>query len=89
MNNKRALVCGSSKGIGASTAIELSKSGVSITLLARNEESLSKVLTKLDSSKNQKHSYLIADFDNPKELKKKMFDYINSNPTIALICVEN
>ena len=37
MNNKRALVCGSSKGIGAETAIELSKSGVSIILFARNE----------------------------------------------------
>jgi len=28
MKNKRALVCGSSKGIGAATAIELSKAGV-------------------------------------------------------------
>ena len=50
MNNKRALVCGSSKGIGAATAIELSKSGVSIILFARNEDSLSNVLSKLDSS---------------------------------------
>ena len=30
MKNKRALVCGSSKGIGAATAIELSKLGTSI-----------------------------------------------------------
>ena len=57
MNNKRALVCGSSKGIGASTAIELSKLGTSIVLLARNEKSLFGVLDKLDSSNNQKHTY--------------------------------
>ena len=37
MKNKRALVCGSSKGIGAAAAIELSKCGASITLVARNE----------------------------------------------------
>ena len=30
MNNKKALVCGSSKGIGAETAIELSKQGISV-----------------------------------------------------------
>ena len=69
MNSKNALVCGSSKGIGASTAIELSKLGVSITLLARNKNSLSSILDKLDSSNGQNHNYLIADFDNPIKLK--------------------
>ena len=65
MKNKRALVCGSSKGIGSATAIELSKLGISVTLLARNEKSLSKVFEQLDISLNQKHNYIIADIDNP------------------------
>ena len=64
MTKRRALVCGSSKGIGAETAIELSKLGVSVTLLARNEESILEVLSKLDCTNTQKHSYVIADFDN-------------------------
>ena len=85
MNNKRALVCGSSKGIGAATAIELSKSGVSIILFARNEDFLSNVLSKLDTSNNQNHSYLIADFDNPIELKNKIEDYINNNLPIDIL----
>ena len=85
VNNKRALVCGSSKGIGAATAIELSKLGVSIVLLARNEDSLSDVLSKLDISQKQSHSYLIADFDNPKELKRKIESYINKNPSIDIL----
>ena len=55
MNNRHALVCGSSKGIGASTAIELSKLGVSITLLARDEDSLSSVLSNLSTSNKQNH----------------------------------
>ena len=61
--NKHALVCGSSKGIGASTAIELSKLGVSVILLARNEKSMTDVLKNLYTSDEQKHSYIIADFD--------------------------
>ena len=85
MNNKRALVCGSSKGIGAETAIELSKLGTSIVLFARNENSLSDVLAKLDTSNNQNHSYLIADFDNPIELKNKIEDYINNNLSIDIL----
>ena len=83
--NRGALVCGSSKGIGAQTAIELSKLGVSITLLARNEESLSDVLSKLDSSKNQEHSYLIADFDNPNKLKNKILGFVKNNPPIHIL----
>ena len=65
MNNKHALVCGSSKGIGASTAIELSKLGATITLLARDKDSLSNILDSLDTSKKQNHNFIIADFDDP------------------------
>ena len=87
MVNKRALVCGSSKGIGAATAIELSKSGTSVVLLARNEESLMDVMNQLDTSHEQEHSYLIADFDKPLELKDKLIseNYINSKKPIHIL----
>ena len=64
MKNKRALVCGSSKGIGAATAIELSKLGTSIILLARDEKSLTEVMNNLDKSHNQKHDYIIVYIKN-------------------------
>ncbi len=85
MKNKNAMVCGSSKGIGASTAIELSKLGASITLVARNEESLSEVLEQLDSSMDQKHSYLLADFDNSEKLKNTISDFVENNPPIHIL----
>jgi len=85
MNNRNALVCGSSKGIGASTAIELSKLGVSITLLARDEDSLANVFDNLSTSDNQNHNIIIADFDNPVELKEKIDEYVKENPPIHIL----
>jgi len=69
LKNKNALVCGSTQGIGKATAILLAEEGVNVTLIARNEEKLKAVLAELPN-KNQCHSYLIADFSKPNELKK-------------------
>ena len=85
MNNKHALVCGSSKGIGASTAIELSKVGATITLLARDKDSLANVLDSLDTSKKQNHNFIIADFDDPFKLKDTIDQHIANNPTIHIL----
>ena len=85
MNNKHALVCGSSKGIGASTAIELSKLGTTITLLARDKDSLANVLDSLDISKKQNHNFIIADFDDPFKLKDTIDQHIANNPTIHIL----
>lgn len=65
LENKNALVCGSTSGIGKAVALELAKLGASVTLLARSEEKLKEVLKSLPSSKEQQHNYAVADFQNP------------------------
>ena len=40
LKGKRALVCGSTQGIGKAAAVELALLGAEITLVARNEEAL-------------------------------------------------
>jgi 3-oxoacyl-[acyl-carrier protein] reductase len=67
---KNAIVCGSSAGIGKATAIELAKTGVSVTLLARNEHKLKQVLPELSTDHQQEHDYLVADFSDPGNLKE-------------------
>ncbi len=62
MNGKSALACGSSQGIGLASAQELALLGANVTLLARNEETLNQALSSLDTSQNQQHSILVADF---------------------------
>jgi 3-oxoacyl-[acyl-carrier protein] reductase len=69
LKNKNALVCGSTQGIGKATAILLAKEGANVTLIARNEEKLKVVLAELKNNGEQFHSYLVADFSKPKELK--------------------
>ena len=65
---RRALVCGSSQGMGLAIAKELSSMGARITLFARNEDSLKEAITEL---KPGDHDYLVADFDDLDAVKKE------------------
>ena len=69
LQNKNALVCGSTQGIGKATAMVLAEEGVNVALLARNEAKLKAVLKELVNN-GQNHSYLVADFSKPEELKQ-------------------
>ena len=71
IQNKNALVCGSTQGIGKASAIALAQEGVNVTLIARNEEKLKAALAELPNN-NQCHSYLVADFSNPIALQETL-----------------
>lgn len=78
LKNKKALVCGSTQGIGKATAILLAQEGADVTLIARNEEKLKQAVSEL-SNNNQQHNYIVADFQNPSELKEKLDRFIKEN----------
>ncbi len=69
LQNKNALVCGSTQGIGKATALLLAEEGANVTLFARNEEKLKRVLSELKNNGKQNHAYMVADFSKPEELK--------------------
>ena len=77
LNNKNALVCGSTQGIGKATAMALAAEGANVTLIARNEDKLKQVLSELPSHRN--HNYIVADFSNPEELQKKVSSFIKEH----------
>jgi 3-oxoacyl-[acyl-carrier protein] reductase len=85
LKNKRALVGGSTQGIGKAVAIELALLGANITLIARNEEALKKAKTELNTDKGQQHSYIVADFSNPEEVKKNVTHYIQRQGTVNIL----
>ncbi|HYE60671.1 MAG TPA: SDR family oxidoreductase [Phycisphaerales bacterium] len=70
LTGKRALVGGSSQGIGKAAAIELAALGASVTLLARDEGRLREALATLPRpDKAQQHAIMVADFSDPASLK--------------------
>jgi 3-oxoacyl-[acyl-carrier protein] reductase len=72
LKNKNAMICGATAGIGKATAMQLAAMGASITLVARNKQKLKATLALLPSQDNQTHSYLVADFTNPAQLKEQV-----------------
>lgn len=88
LSGKTAIVCGSTQGIGKSTAELLAKMGANVVLLARNEDKLKSVLSGLDVSSNQEHGYLVADFSAPDELKRIISKWV-AQGNVANILVNN
>jgi len=86
LKGKRAVVCGSTQGIGKAIALNLANQGVSITLLSRDEDKLKKTLKQLTISNDQKHDYIVSDFNNLEDLEEKFNNYLNKNhkPTILV-----
>jgi 3-oxoacyl-[acyl-carrier protein] reductase len=70
LTGKRALVCGSTQGIGKASAEALAAMGASVTLLARNQKLLDQVTSGLDVSKGQQHRSLVADFTKIKQVEE-------------------
>ncbi|HNP17977.1 MAG TPA: SDR family oxidoreductase [Fulvivirga sp.] len=85
LKNKRAIVCGSTEGIGRAIALGLAELGASVTLIARNEEKLKNVKQALSIGSKQNHHYLVADFDKPEELEKVIAAYVLDNKEIAIL----
>ena len=85
LSGKRAVVCGSTQGIGKASAIELAKLGASVTLVARNEEKLKAVIKELNTALGQAHDYLVADFSLPDQLKEKIDSFASKTTAHVLI----
>src|SRR5688572_17752573 len=88
LTNKRAVVCGSTQGIGLAVAKQLAEMGASITLVSRNETSLKHVAEKLPKNGKQQHDYLVADFTDPEALRAQLASWISSHK-VAHILVNN
>ena len=85
LHGKTAVVCGSTDGIGKATALELAHYGASVILVARNEEKLKTTLGELNKDNGQNHNYLVADFDDPSELKTKLDTLIPSLTSVEIL----
>ncbi|MCX2720707.1 SDR family oxidoreductase [Lentiprolixibacter aurantiacus] len=85
LEGKRALVGGSSKGIGRAIAQQLAASGASVTLMARSEELLSSVVKDLPCKGKQQHGYLTVDFADFKSYRNKIEGFFKDHQVDILV----
>ncbi len=78
LTGKRAVVCGSSQGIGLATASALATLGASITLLARDEAALQRAQASLPNSPGQEHTVLVADFADESNVRSVIDSFVKS-----------
>lgn len=85
LSGKTALICGSTQGIGWASAQLMASRGATIILLARNEEKLKRLQSELDNSNGQSHSYLVANFTKPTELKATVEAFVSDGNRVNIL----
>ncbi|MCW3082571.1 SDR family oxidoreductase [Segetibacter sp.] len=85
LTNKTALVCGASQGLGLACATELALLGASVIIASRSDDKLRSAVKHLDTSKGQKHEFLVLDLAQPEEVKKTVMAFISKGNTIHIL----
>lgn len=85
LRGKNALVGGSSRGIGKAVAMELAALGANVTLMSRTPEKMMSVIAEMDKSQGQDHDFLAVDFNDSKDLKRKVVGLLTKKPIHILI----
>lgn len=85
LSGKRALVCGSTQGLGKACAMELARLGASVVLMARNEDSLKSTVAELETRGTQSHSFLVADFSHTEQVRQRVEEFVGTNPPIHIL----
>ena len=85
LTNRRAIVCGSTQGIGKAIAFELASLGASVTLFARDRDKMKKIIAELDISSGQEHNFLVADFRFPEQVFEAITDYVKKQQAVHIL----
>ncbi|MEO8199657.1 MAG: SDR family oxidoreductase [Gemmatimonadota bacterium] len=83
---RRALVGGSTQGIGRACAYELARAGAQVILLARNQAELEKVRADLpNATSDRPHTFLVADFSRPDTVRGVVSEYIDRSGPVHIL----
>ncbi len=85
LEGKKAVVCGSTQGIGHACAVELARQGAAVTLMARHQGALNKVRDELPADHGQTHDSILADFTDAPAVGQAAADYAQQNGPIHIL----
>lgn len=82
LDGRRALVCGSTQGIGRATADAFAGAGARVTLLARNPDRLAAAALALPG---KGHDWLVADFANPEQVATVVGEHLEATGPFQIL----
>jgi len=85
LKNKKALIGGSSRGIGRAIAQQLAASGASVTVMARSEDKLKSLIADLPTDNGQQHQYLKVDYSDFAGYKESIAAFFKTNTVDILV----
>lgn len=85
LSGKRALVCGSSQGIGNACARELAAAGASVTLVSRDEKKLAAAVKELGGEASKSHDFIAADFTDPDAVEATVKAHIEATGAYQIL----
>ncbi|MEX2594739.1 MAG: SDR family oxidoreductase [Anditalea sp.] len=85
LKGRKALVGGSTSGLGKAMAWQLAECGAEVTLMARNREKMERMLKELSNSQGQQHDFLVVDFMDFPDFQDKITPYFEDNSIDILV----
>ncbi|NOT02136.1 MAG: SDR family oxidoreductase [Phycisphaerales bacterium] len=85
LNGKRALVCGSTQGIGRACAVALAERGAEVILAARNLAALNDVCASLDRRGGQAHATVCVDFSQGEPARETIQKHLTGTGPVQIL----
>src|SRR5690606_8343223 len=85
LQGQRALVGGGTSGLGKAIALQLTKCGAKVTLMARSLEKLERLLHELPTDHGQHHDFLVVDFSDYESFKDSIQAFFDGKTIDILV----
>jgi 3-oxoacyl-[acyl-carrier protein] reductase len=85
LGGKRAMVCGSTQGIGRASAELMAGLGAEVVLVARDAGKLEEVVGGLLCDAGQRHAFVSVDFSNPHSVRNGVESHISRHGPVDIL----
>lgn len=85
LRGRHALVCGASKGIGRAAALAIAAQGASLTVLARTESLLQKVVEEALKVGAPTARYVVADLDDRRQMLQSVQNLLDHHGPVHIV----